>query len=116
MLEHGKKRPIKDSFIGPFIGPSENRKKAINALMKLGYSTDVVPLEDAFPEYSKEETPGIILAGARYKEGLTQKQLAERTGIPQGHISKMENGKKVIGLKIAKKFGKALNINYKVFL
>jgi DNA-binding XRE family transcriptional regulator len=117
MLEHGKMHPIKISFIGPY----ENQEKAINALIKLGFRKeddpdDFIPLEEAFSEYSKDETPGVILTGARGKEGLTQKQLSELTGIPQGHISKMENGKKAIGVKIAKKIGKVLNVNYRLFL
>jgi plasmid maintenance system antidote protein VapI len=47
---------------------------------------------------------------------LTQTQLAELTGIPQRHISEMENGKRTIGKEMAKRLGKALNISYKVFL
>ena len=121
MLEQGRMRPTKISFIGPFIGPSEKHEEAINALMELGFSkqedmSDFIPLEKAFPEYSEEETPGVILVGARYRENLTQKQLSELTGIPQGHISKMENGKRTIGVKTAKKFAKALNVDYRVFL
>jgi len=54
--------------------------------------------------------------GARQKEGLTQKQAADLTGIPQRHISEMENGKRTIGKERAKILGKALNISYKVFL
>ena len=38
------------------------------------------------------------------------------TGIPQGHISEMENGKRPIGKEIAQKLGKALNVDYRVFL
>jgi plasmid maintenance system antidote protein VapI len=37
-------------------------------------------------------------------------------GIPQRHISEMENGKRPIGKEMAKRLGKALNIGYKVFL
>ena len=43
-------------------------------------------------------------------------KLAELTGIPQRHISEMENGKRPIGKEMAKRLGKALNIGYKVFL
>jgi plasmid maintenance system antidote protein VapI len=42
--------------------------------------------------------------------------LAELTGIPQRHISEMENGKRVIGKELAKRLGKALKADYKVFL
>jgi len=44
------------------------------------------------------------------------KKLSHLTGIPQGHISEMENGKRAIGRESAERLGKALNINYKVFL
>ncbi|OQY59199.1 MAG: hypothetical protein B6245_07935 [Desulfobacteraceae bacterium 4572_88] len=47
---------------------------------------------------------------------MTQKELSRLTGIPQGHISKMENGKRAIGVKTAKQLAKVLNISYKVFL
>ena len=102
-----------------FIGPVENREKAIENLKPLGFvdaSEEYVSWRELFPEYSDEELPGVCLRGARYKEGLTQKQLAELTGIPQRHISMMENGKRPIGKEMAKRLGKALNIGYKVFL
>lgn len=59
---------------------------------------------------------GRFLKGARTKEGLTQKELSRLTGIPQGHISEIENGKRPIGKIIARKLGEALNIDYRVFL
>ena len=58
-----------------------------------------------------------MLVGARGKEGLTQKQLSELTGIAQRHISEMENGKRpIIDKEMARKLGKALRAGYKVFL
>ena len=75
-----------------------------------------IPWRDLFPEYEDEELPGVCLAGSRLKEGTTQKRLSELTGIPQSHISEMENGKRPIGKKRAKILAKALNVGYKVFL
>ena len=63
-----------------------------------------------------EEVPGHVLRGSRFREGLTQVQLAKLMGIPQRHISEMEHGKRPIGREMAKRLGKALNISYKVFL
>ena len=60
--------------------------------------------------------PGLCLRGARAREGLTQKQLSERTGIPARHISEMENNKRPIGKAMAKRLGEALGVGYKVFL
>jgi DNA-binding XRE family transcriptional regulator len=59
---------------------------------------------------------GISIRGGRGKEGLTQKQLAELTGIAQHHISEMENGKRPIGKETARKLAAALNVDYRIFL
>lgn len=50
-----------------------------------------------------------VLAGARLKIGLTQKQLAEKTGLRQTVISEYENGKRRMTMKMARKFAAALN-------
>jgi len=63
-----------------------------------------------------ERTPANMLIGARGKESISQMQLSELTGIPRRHISDMENGRRPIGKQNAQKFGKALNINYRLFL
>ena len=78
--------------------------------------TGSVDWRELFGQYADHELPGAALRGARTKEGLTQKQLSELASIPQGHLSEMENGKRPIGVSIAKKLGKALKISYKVFL
>jgi DNA-binding XRE family transcriptional regulator len=69
----------------------------------------------AFPGLQENEA-GTYLAGARHREGLTQRQLAEKSGIPQRHISEMENGKRTIGKENAKKLAAALNADYRAFL
>ncbi len=60
--------------------------------------------------------PASILRGARDKAGITQIQLSELTGIPQRHISEMEQGKRPIGKVSAQKLAAALNIDYRLFL
>lgn len=76
---------------------------------------DLYDLEEVSPELAWN-SGGVSIRGGRGKEGLTQKQLAEMTGIAQHHISEMENGKRVIGKETAKKFAMALNLDYRVFL
>jgi ribosome-binding protein aMBF1 (putative translation factor) len=100
-----------------FIGPVSKLNQALEAMKSLGFvdASDYVPWREAFPDLAKNEH-GTVLRGARFKEELTQTQLAERVGIPQRHISEMENGKRPIGKEMAKRLGKALNIGYKVFL
>jgi ribosome-binding protein aMBF1 (putative translation factor) len=50
-----------------------------------------------------------VLAGARHKIDMTQKELAEKTGIRQSVISEYERGKRRITLKAATKLAKVLN-------
>ena len=60
--------------------------------------------------------PGTYLAGFRYREGMTQMELAERSGISRRHISEMENGKRPIGELNAKKLAETLNIDPRLLL
>jgi DNA-binding XRE family transcriptional regulator len=70
---------------------------------------------EVFPEYIGKETQ-VALRAYRTREGLTQKQLADLTGIPQHHISEMENGKRSIGKERAKKLADALHCDYRQLL
>ena len=94
--------------------PVENLDKAKKAMADYGAkeATDSVPWEEVFPDFN----PGIALQGARYRESLTQKELAKLIGVSQTHISEMEHGKRPIGKEMAKRLGKALHVGYKVFL
>lgn len=101
-----------------FVGPSVRKEEAIRALQLLGFVNlgEAIPWRQAFPEYDGKTLPGAALAGARSKEGFSQRLLAGLIGIPQRHISEMERGKRPIGKEMAKKLGKALHIDYRVFL
>lgn len=74
-----------------------------------------IPWRDTFP-YTDDQLPGVFLAGARFRESLTQAQLAEKTGIPRRHLSEMENSKRPIGKANARKLGAALNVDPRRFL
>ena len=117
MQAHTKKHPTETAELR-FIGPIVNIARAIETLKPLGFvdMSDSIPWREAYPECSEEQLIGKALAGARYREGLTQMKLAELVGIPQRHISEMENGKRPIGKEMAKRLEKALGISYKVFL
>lgn len=69
-------------------------------------------LEEVFPDLH----PGSAIKGLRYREGMTQKQLAEKIGVKRHHISEMENGKRSIGKEMAKRLAHALKSDFKVFL
>jgi ribosome-binding protein aMBF1 (putative translation factor) len=71
---------------------------------------------EVFPEFAGNEK-GTILKGVRLREELTQKQLSEKTSIPQRHISEMETGKRQVGRKRAEILAEALNVSdYRIFL
>lgn len=59
---------------------------------------------------------GTILQGARFREGMTQVELSGKSGIPQRHISEMENGKRAIGKVNSRKLANALDVDYRIFL
>lgn len=51
---------------------------------------------------------------ARIEQNLTQKELAERTGINQADISKLENGTRNPSLKMLKKLAEGMNMELKI--
>ncbi len=114
MLERTKKPRIE---IVRFIGPAKKLQELREYAAKLGIQEpdDSIPWRDAFPEFQGNEA-GTILAGYRQREGLTQMQLAEATGIPQRHISEMENGKRIIGVVNAKRLAVALHCDHRRLL
>lgn len=59
-------------------------------------------------DFWRQTTPGDLLAGFRLKHGLTQEELAEKSGIHQVVISAYETGKRKLSRKAAMKFAKAL--------
>jgi ribosome-binding protein aMBF1 (putative translation factor) len=122
MQEHTKRRLIDNRFESVVVeillyGPKQNESSLLKAAKNLGYKTkDSIHWREAFAEYSDEELPGVALSGARIKEGLTQKKLAENLRITQGHVSEMERGKRSIGKAMAKKIADVLNVDYRIFL
>ncbi len=109
-----KKRHIKVTFIGP----RKKRVEAIKALKILGFNevSDSVPWREVFQEFDEDQEPGVCLSGARIKGDMTQAELSSLTGIPQRHISEMENNKRPIGKINAKKLAESLNVDYRLFL
>jgi len=133
MLAHTKKPPIRrkqsvvkrsveknnnSSNMTFFIScPASNAVYVKQILKKHGckYIDNNQELIDAKGLFA-ERTSSNMLIGARNKENITQVKLSELTGIPRRHISDMENGRRPIGKQNALKLGKALNINYRMFL
>ncbi len=103
MLEHTKKRHIR-------VG----RKKAVGPKKKAEKS---IPWRKvAKVNIEKYTEAGLALRGARFKEEMTQQELADAIGILAHHISEMEHGKRTIGKEMARRLAEVLDVNYKVFL
>lgn len=94
--------------------PAKHLQKLEDFLEKYGESDSTAWEELAKDRIVKYKKSGLALRGARYREGISQKELAKRTGISQENISKMENGQRVIGEKVAKKLAKVLRIDFEL--
>lgn len=65
--------------------------------------------EEAFiPEYDILQEVRQLLAGVRKELGISQKELSEKTNIPQASISKFENGHNVPSLQILQRLADGL--------
>lgn len=104
--------------------PSSAKIKLNSFLKELDISrSEIVPWEEATPwevlakdRLKKYKKAGLVLRGARFRENMSQKELAKRSGVSQDNISRIENGKRVVGEKVAKKLAKPLRINYLLLL
>jgi DNA-binding XRE family transcriptional regulator len=94
--------------------PARHLQKLEAFLEKYGESESIPWEKLAKDRIAKYKKSGLALRGARYRESLTQKELSKRTGISQENISKMENGQRAIGKKVAKKLSKILRINFEL--
>lgn len=125
MSEPMKKHPTDDQISITLTGPNAMLGAALEAIRKYGFETagdmdsgvgGAIPWRESRHYNDPAKLPGQILAGARYRENLTQEELSERTGIPRRHISEMENGRRPIGKANARKLAEALNVDPRRFL
>lgn len=91
-------------------------KEAINSLAEEGWDSVEETLRELKNMDPRIGTPGGEVVGYRTRLDMTQQQLANKTGMRQAHISAMENNKRPIGVKVAKKLAKALSIDYRSLL
>ena len=68
--------------------------------------------EEVFPNFHA----GDRIVGLRYREGMTQKQLAEKAGISVQNLSHMEHGRRPVGKEMAKRLATALNVDWRTLL
>lgn len=72
--------------------------------------------EAAKEEIDQFSETGVMIKGSRYKNNLTQTQLADLLGISQHHISEMENGKRPVGKNMAHRLAAVFHCDYRIFL
>ena len=113
LTDHGEQRASTARFVGR--PDAIDRLRQIAAELGAQEMPDSWTVEETFPEYLENQA-GTALRGSRVKEGLTQVELANRTGIPQRHISEMENGKRTIGKEMSRRLAQVLDVDYRVFL
>jgi ribosome-binding protein aMBF1 (putative translation factor) len=103
-----------------FFVPQEKLKVVTQLLEKHSVKhEESVPWRQVFEKsesFKKYGEVGSMIRGGRTKEELTQQELADKLGITQGDLSKMEHSKRPIGKKMAKKLAKVLRIDYRLFL
>jgi DNA-binding XRE family transcriptional regulator len=98
-------------------------KNAANAVATLleGFNEalkeEAIDARELYPELKDPiKRAAIAFHGARLRLGLTQKQMADKIGLSQSDISKIEKGEREISRKLALRIGKAFEIDYKRFL
>ena len=113
MLEHTKKRPT-ENLVPLHLMVHPANVAAITRYVEQLEQSESLPWREVAGR--RGNIPSSILRGARGKAAITQIRLSELTGIPQRHISEMEQGKRVIGRETAKKLATALDLDYRMFL
>ena len=117
MPEHMKKRPT-EAINMTFSGPVSMVEQAVETMQALGFEkVDEYSIPWRESEHFRDlPFPGGNIAGLRHREGMTQIELSEKTGIPRRHISEMENGKRPVGKVIARRLAKVLNVDMRLLL
>lgn len=102
-----------------FKGPKSKLKIIKNVLSENNFQEleDSTSWRGSFQDILNERgEPGTVLRGMRLREELTQQELAEKLGISQYNLSKMENGKRSIGKEMANRLGRYFRADYRIFL
>ena len=71
---------------------------------------------DLAKDIRARKTPGKLLRAYRERAGMNIVDLARAVGTKYPNISAMENDRRSIGLAMAKKLGKVLNVEYGKFI
>ncbi len=112
---------IEYRFSVPPLG-AEKIENAVKAILEMAKDQAAVDnREDDAKTYSIEEVFGpkdsaAVLRGFRYRDDLTQKQVADAIGSTQHRISELENGIRKISKKMAERLAVFFKTSPAVFL
>lgn len=110
--EKGQVYKLPQSILNKYVVDDEiSYGRAIKIIQK---KTQSVSPGSAFAEINAKYTKtGALLKAVRLREGLNQKEFGTLIDVTQGDLSKMEQGKRPIGRKLAlrilKKFGSRIS-------
>ncbi len=102
-----------------FVVPRNKSEKLFNFLKSIQSERmeELVAADKVFKNFDKKYGKvGVTIRGLRFRDKLTQKDLATRLNIQQTHISQIENGKRVVGKNLAQKLAKIFETDYRLFL
>ncbi len=85
-------------------------------VLSLVQEEESLSYDDAFPHMKDaSKRTASVLRGFRYRDGLSQIELAKKIGVTQGDLSKMEAGKRPVGRTIADRLAKVFKTDPRVF-
>ena len=87
---------------------------AENIRRKMKKFNDYLKEQMQNPEFKKEYDIIRAIDDARTSQNLTQKQLAEKTGIHQADISKLENGTRNPSINLLKRLAEGMDMMLKI--
>ncbi|WP_071440858.1 helix-turn-helix domain-containing protein [Traorella massiliensis] len=70
--------------------------------------------KEEYDKFDDEYSFAIALIEARNKRKLSQKQLAEKTGMTQADISKIESGNRNLSIKTLKRLADGLDMDLRI--
>ena len=100
-----------------YVMPKDVGRKLVAYIEANQQSDNTISAIDVFPELGDDiKRPAAVLRGLRHRQQLTQKELANRLGIHQHHLSEMENGKRGISKEMAKQLAAILKADRRLLL
>lgn len=126
MSEHTRKHPTDSSASNRLLYvknkgvlyaiPMKIAKRYVIEVSEATEKKGNIAADEVFRELDcKYGKAGTLLKGLRARENMTQVEFAKKIGISQENLSKMENGKRVIGKIIAKRIAKIFSVNPSYF-